>query len=70
MAKRPPNLNTAYGRKRARQEYYQRKAEMTPEERAKQNGNEVLIITIVLVIVGGLIFLIGGSGALMKWLSR
>lgn len=33
MAQRkPPNPNTAYGRKRVREDYYQRKALMTPEE--------------------------------------
>ncbi|MES2265604.1 MAG: hypothetical protein V4520_02510 [Bacteroidota bacterium] len=69
-SKRPPNPNTAYGRKRQREEYYQRKALMTPEERANQNSNEVLIYVIAVIIFGGIAFAIGGSTGLLKWLSH
>lgn len=68
--RRPPNPNTAYGRKRIRDDYYQRKALMTPEERSKQNSSEALIYIIIVIIVGGLVFAIGGSAGLLKWLSH
>jgi hypothetical protein len=67
MAKRPANPNTAYGRKRMRQEYAERKANMTPEERSKQNGNELVIGLVIVVLVIGILYMIGGPGAVMSW---
>jgi Co/Zn/Cd efflux system component len=70
MAKRPANPNTAYGRKRLRDEYYQHKASLSPEERANQNTNEVIIYIIIVAIVAFIVFLIGGSGAALKWFTQ
>jgi len=70
MAKRPANPNTAYGRKRLREENQQWKAKLSPEERSKAEsfsfGWTIVIIAIIILIV----FLIGGSNGLMKWISK
>lgn len=68
--RRPPNPNTAYGRRRIREDYYQRKAEMTPEQRSQQNTTEAWIYIAFIVVIGAIIFAIGGSGALLDWLTH
>jgi hypothetical protein len=70
MAKRPANPNTAYGRKRLREEYQERKANMSPEERSAQNQTEAWVYIVIVVVVGAIVFMIGGSGALLKWASN
>jgi hypothetical protein len=70
MAKKAANPNTAYGRKRLREEYYQHKASLSPEERANQNTNEAIFYIIIVAIIAFIIFLIGGSGAVLKWFSH
>ncbi len=70
MAKRPANPNTSYGRRRIRQEYHQMKEAMSPDERSKQNSGEFIIFIILMVFVGLIVFLFGGSNGLLKWLSH
>ena len=70
MAKRAPNPNTAYGRKRLREEYYQHKASLSPEERANQNTNEAIFYIIIIAIIAFIIFLVGGSDAVASWFTH
>ena len=43
---------------------------MTPQERQEQDSISTWVMVIILVVIGGFIYLIGGSGALLKWASR
>jgi hypothetical protein len=70
MAQRKPyNPNTKYGRRKMREEAYKWKASLPPEERAKVESQEFFFGLIILIIIGLIIFAIGGSEALMRWLS-
>jgi hypothetical protein len=69
MAKRPANPNTAYGRKRLRQEYTQRVVHMTPTQRKEHEdtvstANLWLWIIVILVCIAA--FFLGGMSGLMK----
>lgn len=68
--RRPYNPNTKYGRKKLREQSAQNYSKMTPEEQKQHDYTNLVIILIVLVVIGGIIYLISGSGALLKWLSR
>lgn len=68
--KKPYNPNTPYGRKKLREAAAQSYNNMSPQEKKVHDSSKFWIMLIILIIVGGLIFLIGGSGALTKWLSR
>lgn len=68
--KKPYNSNTAYGRRKLREQTEQNYANMTPQEQQEHDRTKFWVILIILIVVGGLIFLIGGLGALTKWLSR
>ena len=70
MAKREANPNTAYGRKRLRNEYYERKANLTPEQRASENSSETILYLIIILVIVGILYLVGGSGAVLKWFTR
>lgn len=68
--KKPYNPNTAYGRRKLREQAAQNYANMTPQQQQKHDTTKFWVTLIILIVVGGLIFLTGGSGALTKWLSR
>ena len=68
MAKRAPNPNTAYGRKRIRQEHQQWKNNLTPEKRQEHDSFVTLWSVIILGIIMLIIFLIAGGDGLLKWL--
>lgn len=68
--KKPYNPNTAYGRRKLREQAAQNYANMTPQQKQEHDSTKFWIMLIILIVVGGLIFLIGGTGALLKWLSR
>jgi len=70
MAKRAPNPNTKYGRKRQQEEYYSRRAELSPSERDSQDSSFAIWGTIIVIIIAGIIFMIGGQDAILKWVSR
>ncbi|MGF7075322.1 hypothetical protein [Mucilaginibacter sp. 3215] len=67
---KPPNPNTAYGRKRQREEYYRTKAALSPEDRAKQNTNEFFFIVIFIGVLALVAYFIGGSGAVAHWFQH
>jgi len=65
------NLNTKYGRKKAREQAAQNYANMTPEQQAEHDNMGCLVTIIIIGIVAIIIFAAGGdSNDLMKWLSR
>jgi hypothetical protein len=70
MSKRPANPNTKYGRKRLRDEYYERKASMNPEQQSNQTKNETILFVIVVVVIVGILFLFGGLEAVSKWFNH
>jgi hypothetical protein len=71
MAQRKPyNPNTAYGRKKLREEAARNYANMPPEQRRERDTWGCLIMIIIAIVFGGCIYLIGGEKALMKWFSR
>lgn len=71
MAQRKPyNPNTKYGRKKIREEYAQRRAEMTPEERSGNDALATIVLIIIIIFIGGCAFLIGGKDAVLKTLSH
>ena len=68
--KKPYNPNTAYGRRKLREQAAQNYSNMTPQQQKDYDSTKLWVILVLIIIVGGLILLIGGSGALTKWLSR
>lgn len=70
---RQANPNSKYSQRKARKEYQERYANMTPEERAKIDNPTTLIMIGILVAVFFFAFLIGGEEGLScaaKWASR
>jgi hypothetical protein len=68
--KKPPNLNTKYGRRKWRQEAREYHDNLPPDEKARSEFWGCVILVIILIAVGGLILLISGPEALIKWLSH
>jgi thiamine pyrophosphokinase len=65
------NLNTKYGRKKAREQAAQNYANMTPEQQAQHDSDGCLVMAIIIGIIAIIIFAAGGGSMdLMKWLSR
>lgn len=70
MSKKPANPNTAYGRKRLREEHQEWKQNLTPEQRLESDGFAAWGVMIVLAVILMIIFLIGGYDGVSKWLSK
>lgn len=65
------NLNTKYGRKKAREQAAQNYANMTPEEKANHDSVGCVFALVVIAIMTIIIFASGGGLAdLLKWGSR
>jgi hypothetical protein len=65
------NLNTKYGRKKAREQAAQNYANMTPEEKSNQDSVGCVFALVVIAIMTIIIFASGGGLAdLLKWGSR
>lgn len=65
------NLNTKYGRKKAREQAAQNYANMTPEEKANHDSVGCVFALVVIAIMTIIIFASGGGFAdLLKWGSR
>jgi hypothetical protein len=65
--RKPYNPNSKYGRKKLREQVYQSYSNMNAEQKANHNQLEWIITIIILIVVGGVIFLFGGSDALFNW---
>jgi len=70
MAKKPANPNTAYGRKRIREEHQQWRNNATPEERANDDATGVIIWVVVVSICLLIAFLVGGTDGALRWLTH
>lgn len=71
MAQRKPyNPNTAYGRRKLREQYEQRRAEMTPEERRREGCSGGLILVAIALIVLVISYFLGCEGDAIKWMTR
>lgn len=68
--RKPYNPNTKYGRKKIREEYNQNYNNMSSDEKSEHNTLVFIFMIIAIIVFGGIIFLIGGSDALFKWLSH
>lgn len=52
-----------------REQYYERRSNMTSDEKFENDSMSCLFAVVILVVIGGLIFLVGGSDALLQWLK-
>lgn len=68
--KKAPNPNTAYGRKRIREENAQWKANLSPKERAEVEFNGCIFYVVVVIVIMAIVYLISGTDGLLKWLSH
>jgi uncharacterized protein YqhQ len=69
--RKPYNPNTAYGRRKMREEAYNRISNYTSEEKAEYNKIKFgcgAIMFVGFIIVCFLIYVISGPEALIKWL--
>jgi hypothetical protein len=65
------NLNTKYGRKKAREQAAQNYANMTPEERANHDSTGFVVALVIIAIMVVIIFASGGGcNDVLKWGTR
>lgn len=65
------NLNTKYGRKKAREQAAQNYQNMNSEQRVEQDTMGCLVIIAIIIIVAIFIYASGGNSKdLLKWLSH
>ena len=65
------NLNTKYGRKKAREQAAQNYANMTPEQQSEHDSMGCFAVAVIIGIVAIIIFAAGGDFMdLLNWLSR
>ncbi len=71
MAQRKPyNPNTKYGRKKLREQSHEHYSSLNESEKSEYDATKFIFYLILIIVFAGLIFLLGGSGALSKWLSH
>lgn len=72
MAKqrKPYNPNTAYGRRKLREQAREEYENMTPEEQAAARSDAWMIYIVVVIFGIIMAFLTGGTEGVMKWLTR
>lgn len=69
MPNRQYNLNTRYGRRKARQQAYENYQNMTPEEQDKQDMLGCIIMLTIFIIIGALVLFAKGWDGFLKWLK-
>lgn len=69
-SKKPYNPNTAYGRRKLREQSALNYANMTEVEKNNHDTSKFLVGLVILIVVGGLIFILSGTDGLIKWLTR
>jgi hypothetical protein len=70
MPRRGYNPNSKYGRRKMRQEFNQRYANMTPAERSENDFGSCVIGAIIIFIVLLIVFLFSGSEGVINYLKR
>ncbi|OJW42844.1 MAG: hypothetical protein BGO56_12460 [Sphingobacteriales bacterium 48-107] len=72
--RKPYNPNTAYGRRKRREEHQRWKNSLPPEERAKFEADTnfwgCLIVVFIIIIALVIGFATGNEERVFKWLSR
>jgi hypothetical protein len=68
--RKPFNPNTKYGRRKMMEHNRSNYSNLSPEEKNEHDGMGWVIGILVIIVFGGLIFLIGGGDALLDWLSN
>jgi len=65
------NLNTKYGRKKAREQAAQNYANMTPEEKANHDSTGCVVALVIIAIMAMIIFASGGGCKdVLKWATH
>jgi hypothetical protein len=70
MAKRLPNPNTVYGRKRIRKEHEQWKQSLPQKEREDVESFGFWGTLIVVGIIMFIVYLVSGPAGLLKWMRH
>lgn len=71
MAQRKPyNPNTAYGRKKLREQAQQHYENMPPEEQENHDFTKFIIVLIIVIVVLSIGFACGNTHGALKWLTR
>jgi hypothetical protein len=70
MQRKPYNPNTKYGRRKLREQAQQTYENLSPEGKREWNAMGCIIAIIIIVVVGGIIWLLAGPQAALKWLSH
>jgi hypothetical protein len=67
--RKPYNPNTAYGRKKMREEYQAHFNSLPTEEQEKIESDKTLLYLVIVVVFALIAYLVGGSQGLVKWFS-
>jgi hypothetical protein len=67
--RKPYNPNTAYGRKKMREEYQANFQSLPKEEQEKIESDNTLWYLAIVVVFAIIAYLAGGSQGLLKWFS-
>jgi hypothetical protein len=67
--RKPFNPNTAYGRRKLREQARENFEKLPPDKQTEYNFYGCLITLIIMFLFGGCVYMIGGSEALTKWLK-
>lgn len=71
MAQRKPyNPNTAYGRRKLREEAQKYYDNLPPEEKANWDATKFIILLVIVIIVVVIMIATGDTKSGMKWLTR
>jgi hypothetical protein len=68
--KKPYNPNTAYGRKKLREQAQNTYNNLPPEEQKEWDINKAIVIVLIVVVVFIIFLAMGNSSGFAKWLSH
>lgn len=69
--KKEYNLNTKYGRRKAREQAYENYQNLTPEEKQEHDSYGCMLFAVIIGIVVIIILASGGGTSdILKWFSR
>lgn len=70
VQRKPYNPNTAYGRKKLREQAQQNYEQMTPAEKREFSFKGFFILIVVLIIVFLIFYSMGDTKGFVKWSTR